>query len=128
MSGRTHLAYIPLMTRLESFLKAYCRTYEQKDLDKLSTFFAFDAIEKGKPFKSWLSTYRRNFSRINSVEYNIDLKRYATQEESGLVKINGTFHIRARLEGRKEWLKSSGDISMILEADGNSFKVKELDY
>jgi hypothetical protein len=45
-----------------------------------------------------------------------------------LVKIDGTFHIRARLEGHKEWLKSSGDISMILEADGNSFKVKELDY
>jgi len=125
---KAHLTYIPLMTRLKSFLKKYCRTYEQKDLNKFSDFFAFNAVEKGKPFKSWLPTYRRNFSRIDSIEYNIDLLRYATREDTGLVKIDGTFHIRARLEGHKEWLKSSGDISMILEADGNSFKVKELDY
>jgi len=127
-AGTTHLTYIPLMTRLTSFLKKYCRTYEQKDLNKFSDFFALNAVEKGKPFKSWLPTYRRNFSRIDAIEYNIDLNRYATQEETGLIKIDGTFHIKARLEGRKEWLKSSGDISMILEADGNSFKVKELDY
>ena len=127
-TGKTQLTYVPLITRLESFLKNYCRTYEQKDLDKFSDFFAFNAVEKGKPFKSWRSTYRRNFKRIDAIEYNIDLNRYATQEETGLVKIDGTFHIRARLEGSKEWLKSTGDISMILEADGNSFKVKELDY
>jgi type II secretory pathway predicted ATPase ExeA len=127
-AGKTHLTYIPLMTRLESFLKKYCRTYEQKDIDRFSTLFAFNALEKGKPFKSWFPTYRRNFKRINSIEYNIDLKRYATQEESGLVKVDGTFHIRAKLDGSKEWLKNSGDISMILEADGNSFKVKQLDY
>jgi type II secretory pathway predicted ATPase ExeA len=127
-TGKTYLPYIPLTTRLESFLKKYCRTYEQKNIDKFSDFFTLNAVEKGKPFKSWLSTYRRNFKRIDSIEYNIDLNRYATQEDTGLVKIDGTFHIRARLEGSKEWLKSSGDISMILEADGNSFKVKQLDY
>ncbi len=127
-TGNAAVTYIPLMDRIDSFLKKYCQTYEQKNLDKLSNLFAFNAVEKGKPFKSWLPTYRQNFDRIDSIKYNIELKRYATQEDTGLVKIDGTFHIRARLEGSKDWLKSSGDISMILEADGNSFKVKELDY
>ena len=125
---KTQLTYIPLMTRIETFLKKYCQTYEQKNIDKFSNLFALNAVEKGKPFKSWFPTYRRNFKRINSIEYNIDLNRYATQEETGLVKIDGTFHIRAKLDGSKEWLKNSGDISMVLEADGNSFKVKELNY
>ena len=35
--------------RLKSFLRLYCRTYESKDIDKLATFFAFDAIENNKP-------------------------------------------------------------------------------
>jgi type II secretory pathway predicted ATPase ExeA len=126
--GRADLPYIGLMTRLKTFLNTYCRTYEQKDMDKFSTLFAFDAVEKGKPFKSWLPKYRQNFKRIDSIEYNIEINRYATQEETGLVKMDGTFHVRAKLEGSKEWLENSGEMSMILQADGNSFKVKQLDY
>jgi len=112
-----------LYARLKVFLNEYCRIYEQKDLDKFSTFFALNAVEKGKPFRFWLSKYRQNFDRIDSIEYDIELERYATQEETGLVKIDGIFHVRAKLGGSKEWRKSSGEISMVLEADGNSFKV-----
>jgi type II secretory pathway predicted ATPase ExeA len=117
-----------LDTRLKAFLNEYCRIYEQKDLGKFSTFFALNAVEKGKPFNFWLSKYRQNFNRIDTMEYNIELERYATQEETGLVKIDGIFHVRAKLNGSKEWRKTSGQISMVLEADGNSFKVKQLDY
>ena len=126
--GRAGFADYNLHARLKAFLNDYCRTYEQKDLDKFSTFFALNAVEKGKPFRFWLSKYRQNFNRIDSMEYNIEIERYATQEETGLVKIDGLFHVRAKLGGSKEWRKNSGQISMILEADGNSFKVKQLDY
>ena len=117
-----------LHARLKTFLDDYCKTYEQKDLDKFSTFFALNAVEKGKPFRFWLSKYRQNFNRIDSLEYNIELERYATQEDTGLVKIDGLYHVRAKLNGSKEWRKSSGEISMVLEADGGSFKVIELNY
>ena len=122
------LNHINLHARLKTFLNDYCRTYEQKDLDKFSTFFALNAVEKGKPFRFWLSKYRQNFNRIDSLEYNIELERYATQEETGLVKIDGVYNVRAKLNGSTEWRKSSGEISMVLEADGGSFKVVELDY
>ncbi|MCJ7540409.1 MAG: hypothetical protein MUO88_12175, partial [Desulfobacterales bacterium] len=127
-AGKAGFAHYNLHARLKAFLNEYCRTYEQKDLDKFSTFFASNALEKGKPFRFWLSKYRQNFNRIDSMEYDIELERYATQEETGLVKINGLFHVRAKLGGSKEWRKGSGQISMLLEADGNSFKVRQLDY
>jgi len=127
-AGNAGFSHYNLHTRLKAFLDAYCRTYEQKDLDKFSTFFALNAVEKGKPFRFWLSKYRQNFNRIDSIEYDIELERYATQEETGLIKIDGLFHVRAKLNGSREWRKSSGPLSMVLEADGDSFKVRQLDY
>jgi hypothetical protein len=127
-AGKVSFTHYNLHDRLKAFLNEYCRIYEQKDIDKFSAFFAADAVEKGRPFRFWLSKYRQNFDRIDSIEYDIELERYATQNELGLVKINGIFHVRAKLGGSKEWRKSSGEISMVLEADGNSFKVKQLDY
>ena len=127
-AGKAGFVRFNLSARLEAFLKEYCRTYEQKDLDKFSTFFALNAVEKGKPFGFWRSKYRQNFDRIDTMEYNIELERYATQEETGLIKVNGIFHVRAKLGGSKEWRKTSGQISMVLEASGDSFKVKQLDY
>jgi|GEM_PF-306167 len=127
-AGKAGFTRFNLSARLKAFLNEYCRTYEQKDLDKFSTFFASNAVEKGKPFGFWRSKYRQNFNRIDTMEYDIEIERYATQEETGLVKVDGIFHVRAKLGGSKEWRKSSGQLSMVLEADGDSFKVKQLDY
>ena len=127
-AGKTSFAHYDLHTRLQVFLNEYCLSYEQKDLDKFSTFFALNALEKGKPFRFWLSKYRQNFNRTDSIEYDIKLERYATQEKAGLVKIEGIFYVRTKLVGSKKWRKNSGQIFMVLEADGNSFKVKQLDY
>ena len=117
-----------LQTRLESFLNEYCLSYEQKDLDKFSTLFTLNAVEKGKPFKFWHPEYRQNFKKIDSIAYDIKLERYATQQETGLVKIEGIFYVRTRLIGSKKWRKNSGQIFMVLEPDGNSFKIMQLDY
>ena len=117
-----------LQDRLKIFLKAYCRTYERKNLDLFSAFFSPDAVEQGKPFKSWASQYRQNFNRIDSMIYNIELERYATQDETGQVRIEGTFHVRAKLSGSGKWRKSSGPITMVLEPYKDSFRVEELIY
>jgi type II secretory pathway predicted ATPase ExeA len=117
-----------LHARLKSFLNEYCRIYEQKDLNKLSNFFALNAVEKGKPFKFWFSKYRQNFNRVNSIEYDIEIERYATQQQLGLIRIDGIFHVRFKMADSKEWRKNSGQISMVLEADENSFNIRQLDY
>ena len=117
-----------LQDRLKIFLRAYCRTYEQKNLDMFGAFFAPDALEQGKPFKSWAPQYRQNFNKIDSMIYNIELERFATHDETGEVKIEGTFQVRAKLSGSGKWRKSSGRITMVLEPDKDSFRVKELMY
>jgi hypothetical protein len=117
-----------LQDRLKTFLRAYCRTYEQKNLDMFGAFFAPDAVEQGKPFKSWASQYRQNFNKIDSMIYNIDLERYATRDETGEVRIEGIFNVRAKLSGSEKWRKSSGRITMVLEPNKDSFRVKELIY
>ena len=60
--------------------------------------------------------------------YNIELERYATQDETGEVRIEGTFQVRAKLSGSEKWRKSSGRITMVLEPYKDSFRVKELNY
>jgi len=117
-----------LQFHLNAFLNEYCRTYEKEQLDKFATFFTPDAMEKGKSFTSRLGQYRRTFGKIDAMDYRIDLKRYAVQEETGVIRIEGIFHVRARLDGSAKWRKSSGPIIMELLAHGDSFKVRRLDY
>jgi len=117
-----------LQSQLHIFLSKYCRTYEKKHLDQFATFFTPDAMEKGKSFTSRLDQYRRTFERVDSMNYRIELKRYAIQEGTGAIRIEGIFHARARLVESKKWLENSGPIAMELVAHGDSFQVRRLDY
>ena len=117
-----------LQFNLNAFLTEYCRTYEKEQLDKFATYFEPDAVENGKSFTSRLVQYRRTFERIDSMNYRIELKRYAVQEGAGVIRIEGIFHVKARLDGSKKWRESSGPIVMEFVAHGDSFRVRRLDY
>lgn len=118
-----------LQVRLNSFLKAYCNAYESKQLDRFTTFFTPDAMEKEKPFSSQLPKYRRIFEKIDSMDYRIDLRRYSVQKDSGLIRIEGIANLRARLtRDTGVWREISTDIFMELIDIGDSFRVKRLDY
>jgi type II secretory pathway predicted ATPase ExeA len=117
-----------LQSRLNAFLSKYCRTYEEERLSQFAAFFTPDAMEKGESFSSRLDQYRRTFERIDSMNYRIELKRYAIQKETGAVRIEGIFYARARLAESKKWLENSGPISMELVANGDSFQVRRLEY
>lgn len=117
-----------LQNHLNAFLADYSRTYSEMNLDKFADFFTSDAVEKGKPFASRLKTYRDNFKQIDSIEYEIGLKRHSIQQDTGLIRIDGTFHAGVRLKNSGELTKVSGEISMDLIAAGDSFKIWRLDY
>ena len=117
-----------LQSHLNAFLNTYCRTYEKEQLDKFVTFFTPDAMEKSKAFTSRLDEYRQTFERIDSMNYRIDLKKYGIQEGTGIIRVEGIFHVRARLDGSSKWQEMSGPINMELLAYGDSFQIKRLDY
>lgn len=113
--------------RLKSFLFLYCRTYESKDLDKFSAFFAPDATENNKAFNEFLPRYRRNFERIVSFKYRIDLDSYSLDTDTGYIKLKGKYFIKYLLKGGT-WKENNGIISMELIESGDSYLVKRLNY
>jgi len=118
---------VDTISRLESFLFHYCKTYESKDLDKFAALFTPDAIENNRPFHLLLPKYRENMDMIESFNYWIKLTAYSLQPDTGNVKIKGIFSNQYVLHGgtRKE---SSGNISMELIDNGESYLIKKLDY
>ena len=116
-----------LKERLQSFLEDYCRTYETKNLDQFSTFFAPDAKENDKPFHNLLPKYRRNFDAIEFITYRIELYKYKYDDEHGTINIEGRFFLEW-LPGGTKWRRNSGKIFMELQESGTSFKISRLDY
>ena len=116
-----------LKERLQSFLEVYCQTYETKDLDHFSAFFASDAKENDKPFHSLLPKYRRNFDVIEFITYRIELQKYKYDDERGTINIEGRFFLEW-LPGGTNWRRNSGKIFMELKESGRSFKISRLDY
>ena len=121
-------AHEDLQSHLDTFLTEYCRTYEKEQLDKFATFFEPDAVENGKSFTSRLAQYRRTFEKVDSMNYRIELTRYAVQEGTGVIRIEGIFHARAKFDGSGKWLEKSGPITMKLVSHGGSFRVRWLGY
>jgi hypothetical protein len=113
--------------RLRSFLFLYCRAYESKDLDKFSAFFASDATENNRAFHEFLPRYRRNFERIVSFNYRIDLDSYTLDTDTGNIKVKGKYFIQYLLNDGT-WKENNGIISMELIESGDSYLVKRLNY
>jgi hypothetical protein len=116
-----------LKERLQRFLEVYCHTYEMKDLDRFSTFFARDAKENDKPFHNLLPKYRKNFDVIEFINYRIELQKYKFDDERGTINIEGRFFLEW-LPGGNRWRRNSGKIFMELQESGPSFKISRLDY
>jgi len=113
--------------RLRSFLFLYCRAYESKDLEKFSAFFAPDATENNRAFHEFLPRYRRNFERIKTFNYRIDLDSYSLDTDRGNIKVRGKYFIQYLLNDGT-WKENSGIISMELIENGDSYLVKRLNY
>jgi len=113
--------------RLRSFLFLYCRAYESKDLDKFSAFFAPDATENNRAFHEFLPRYRRNFERIKTFTYRIDLDSYTLDTDTGNIKVKGNYFIQYLLNNGT-WKENNGIISMELVKSDDSYLVKRLNY
>ena len=116
-----------LKERLQSFLEVYCQTYESKDLEHFSTFFAPDAQENDKPFHNLLPKYRHNFDVIEFITYRIELQNYKYGDNDGMIDIEGRFFLEW-LPAGGSWRRNSGKIFMELLEAGPSFQISRLHY
>jgi hypothetical protein len=113
--------------RLRSFISFYCKTYENRDLNKLKMLFASNATENNIPFHKLLPKYTRNMEMVESFNYYIELVGYSLQPDTGNVNIKGKFFTKYRLHGGT-WKENSGNISLELIESDESYLVKRLDY
>ena len=126
-AGRRQQEILDQAGRLRSFLFLYCRAYESKDLDKFSAFFAPDATENNRAFHEFFPRYRRNFERIKTFNYRIDLDSYTLDTDTGNIKVRGNYFIQYLLNDGT-WKENSGIISMELIKSSDSYLVKRLNY
>jgi hypothetical protein len=126
-SGEEILSQKDRKGRLESFLNSYCQTYASKDLDKFASFFAPDATENNTPFRDMLPKYRKNMEKIELSDYRIELIDYSLQAGTGTIRIQGKYFTRYLMQ-EGTWRENSGNISMELTENGNSYLVKRLSY
>ena len=115
------------LDRVQSFLRTYCKTYEDKNLAKFIGFFTPDATEMGKPFHKLVPKYRKNFETIDSIKYKIELEQYSYKVNTVDINIRGNFSLHWHKDGGS-WQESRGNISMTLFEDNDSFLIKDLNY
>jgi hypothetical protein len=125
--NKDHIKDTELKAQLHNFLRNYCQTFENKNLNKFKGFFTADAMERGKSFSSVLSKYRRNFEILDSIGYQIELIKYFQKNDTGILEIQGRFRVNWLSHGA-DWQKKSGSISMSLIKYNNSYRIKRLDY
>jgi hypothetical protein len=113
--------------RLEHFLEKYCRTYEKKDLNQFATLFTETAQENGQAFSSLIPIYRRNFSSIDKIKYQIKVLQYSYDFQSGVVDFKGKFALEWLPKG-ENWELNFGSISMLLIEKNGSLLVERLNY
>ena len=125
--GKDHPPDTELKARLHNFLQDYCRTFASKNLSKFKAFFTADAVEKDRSFSSLLPKYRKNFEKTDSISYQIDLMEHFQKVDAEIIDIHGKYYIKCFLNGAG-WKENSGRISMSLVKQGDSYRIKRLDY
>ncbi|MCF8106260.1 MAG: DnaJ domain-containing protein [Desulfohalobiaceae bacterium] len=110
---------------VNTFLDRYTRTYMDMDLDRFEQFFTDQATENGEPFDSMLPTYRKTFTKMKRITYDIIPQKFERTGSS--IHVQGRFKIEAILN-TNERVSSHGRIFLELIPKGSSFLVDSLQY
>lgn len=113
--------------RIKSFLAAYVETYESRDMDAFEDFFAPDATDNGRPFRTLLPQYRARFAGIEKVRYAIVDREYTLRAGGAAVTVEGVFQLDFKTKSQG-WEKSRGRIAIELKKAGDSFLLQALRY
>lgn len=116
-----------MIERIRTFIQSYCATYEKKDLAAFSRYFAKDAVENGKAFADWAPDYRKTFRSIETLEYDITLRRFSHLIDKDLYRAEGIYRIAWQVPGGTR-RAGTGDITFDLVKEDGNLRVKRLEY
>ncbi|MER3446519.1 MAG: hypothetical protein C4291_06585 [Candidatus Dadabacteria bacterium] len=111
---------------LYSFVSDYASAYKSRDMNLFMSFFEPDARENGIEVSRAISSYKKNFSSLEIIEYDIRIKSIDFRDNEAFV--NGSFVILFRNKNDKKIRNSDGVINWALLWQEGRWRIKELNY
>lgn len=108
------------------FVSEYVSAYRNRDINRVKALFAPDAVENGVGISKVLDSYSANFSKLDIVSYEVNVKRVSVQNTLGQAR--GDFYITFRDQRTGVTKSSKGNISWRLSWTGGAWKIQELTY
>ncbi len=111
---------------VNDFVSQYVTAYKQRDLDKMSGMFLPEANENGTPISKVLSSYKKNFSTLDIVQYEVRTNETILKDQSA--RVNSDFDVTFKNKKTGKIKSSNGTISWELEWKNNGWNIKEINY
>ncbi len=119
-------SFLPDTSSIYSFFSEYVSAYKSRDFKRFIELFTPDARENGVSLRERASSYRKNFSSLEIVSYDIDIKRVNLSGETA--SVSGDFAVTFRKANESRLRHSSGTIDWVLLWHKTSWRVKEISY
>ena len=119
-------SFLPDTSSIYSFFSEYVSAYKSRDFKRFIELFTPDARENGVSLRERASSYRRNFSSLEIVSYDIDIKRVNLSGETA--SVSGDFAVTFRKANESRLRHSSGTIDWVLLWHKTGWRVKEISY
>ncbi len=115
------------MNRVTAFIRQYSKLYMEKDYSEFSRLFTKDATENGKAFSELAPDYRRIFTALESLKYQIIMHKTSFLVDQGVVRVGGVYKITWQpYDGMLQ--ESEGPISFEIVKRNGKYRVRKLVY
>ncbi|MEQ9618867.1 MAG: LysM peptidoglycan-binding domain-containing protein [Deltaproteobacteria bacterium] len=116
----------PDQNSLYSFVSEYASAYKTRDVGKIESLFAPDAVENGRSISSVIDTYKSNFASLDIISYDIKVNNVNLREKIGYVR--GDFYIKFKDQRTGTMKNSRGTIDWQLSWKGGTWEITNLSY
>ena len=113
--------------RIRAFIRTYSETYEKRDYAKFSRLFTEDATENGRAFTELAPDYRRTFTVIEELDYEIELHRTSLLVDQEVIRTEGVYRISWQPYNGLRKI-SEGPISFEIVERNGEYRVIKLEY
>lgn len=117
---------IPDDDSLDEFVSQYVTAYKNRNLQAIRSLFAPNARENGVSIYKVLDTYESNFSTLDILTYDFEVKRSSIDKYTGVVM--GNFNVKFSNPVNKLTKTSQGSISWLLRWRGHKWEIEEINY
>jgi len=119
-------SFLPDTSSIYSFFSEYVSAYKSRDFKRFIELFTPDARENGVSLRERASSYRKNFSSLEIVSYDIDIKRVNLSGETA--SVSGDFAVTFKKANESRLRHSSGTIDWVLLWHKTGWRGKEISY